>query len=88
MVLNANPAFQLLKEHLKQYTADWAEKESTVPARTIQRIAREFVEEARIGSTIEIEGVKLPYRPVASAMFRGGTRAQQFLPSVRIHLLY
>ena len=66
------PAFQILKEHLKQYHTDWAEKESTVPAKTIERIAEEFVQEARIGSTIKIEGVKLPYRPVASVMFRGG----------------
>lgn len=66
------PAFHLLKEHLKQYDAAWAEKVSTVPAAKIDRIAREFLEEARIGATIEIEGVTLPYRPVASVMFRGG----------------
>ena len=70
--VKCQPAFQLLKEHLKQYKPEWAEKVSTVPATTVERIAREFVEEAKIGSTIEIEGVKLPYRPVASCMFRGG----------------
>lgn len=70
--LACQPSFQLIKEHLKQYEPKWAENVSTVPARTIQRIAREFAEEARIGATIEIEGVKLPYRPVSSCMFRGG----------------
>lgn len=31
-----------LKAHYKQYTPEWAEKISGVPARTIERIAREF----------------------------------------------
>jgi anaerobic selenocysteine-containing dehydrogenase len=31
-----------LKEHYKQYTPEWAEKLSGVPAATIERIAREF----------------------------------------------
>ncbi len=66
------PAFDLVKEHLKQYTAEWASGISTVPAATIRRITGEWAENARIGSTIEINGVKLPYRPVAACMFRGG----------------
>lgn len=66
------PAFHVIKEHLRQYDPEWAEKISTVPAETTKRIAREFVEEAKIGSTIDIEGVKLPYRPVSAVMFRGG----------------
>ncbi|MFH1125351.1 MAG: molybdopterin-dependent oxidoreductase [Pseudomonadota bacterium] len=70
--VECQPAFQIIKEHLKQYNPEWAETISTVPARTTRRIAREFVEEARIGSTIDIEGVKLPYRPVSAVMFRGG----------------
>ncbi|UCE33716.1 MAG: molybdopterin-dependent oxidoreductase [Deltaproteobacteria bacterium] len=70
--IQCRPSFQLLKEHLKQYEPAWAEKVSTVPASKIDRIAREFLEEARIGATIEIEGVRLPYRPVATCMFRGG----------------
>ena len=70
--IKCRPAFHLLKEHLKQYDPEWAEKISTVPAAKIERIAREFLEAATIGATIEIDGVKLPYRPVASCMFRGG----------------
>lgn len=66
------PAFDVIKDHLKQYTSEWAEKVSSVPAPTIERVTREFVDEAKIGSTIEIEGVKLPYRPASAVMFRGG----------------
>lgn len=70
--VKCRPAFQLIKEHLKQYTIEWASKVSTVPAATIERIGREFLEASKIGSFIEIEGLKLPYRPASSCMFRGG----------------
>ena len=73
------PAFQKLKDHLKKYTPEWGEQTTTVPASTIRRIAAEFGREARIGSTIMVEGVNLPYRPVAAIAFRG---AQGHLNSV------
>lgn len=66
------PALMALKEHLKQYEIEWAAKISTVPAATIKRLATEWVENAQIGSTIEIEGKVFPYRPVAACIFRGG----------------
>jgi anaerobic selenocysteine-containing dehydrogenase len=66
------PSFQLIKEHVKKYTPEAAEKESTVPSATIRRIAREYAEAASVGTTIDIEGEKLPLRPVACIMFRGG----------------
>ena len=65
------PAFALLKEHLKKFSPEWAEKISTVPAANLRRLAKEFATEARIGSTIVIEGVTLPYRPAAAIAFRG-----------------
>ncbi len=65
------PAFELLKEHLKRYSPEHGEEISTVPAEVIRRMAREFAEEARIGSTIVIDGVTLPYRPAAAIAFRG-----------------
>lgn len=34
--------FEALKEHVKEYTPEWAEKITGVPAETIRRIAREF----------------------------------------------
>ena len=61
--VHCQPAFQLLKEHLKRYDTRWASEISTVPEKIIRRLAMEFVEEAKIGSTIEVEGVKVPYRP-------------------------
>jgi anaerobic selenocysteine-containing dehydrogenase len=69
--IKCRPAFQLLKEHLEQYTPTWACEISSVPEDKIRRIAQEFAYEARIGSTIEIDGITLPYRPVAVGMYRG-----------------
>ncbi len=68
---DCKPAFQLLKEHVKKYTPEKAEEITAIPAVTIRRIAKEFGEAARIGSTIKIQGVELPYRPVAAIFFRG-----------------
>ncbi len=68
---DCRPAFDLLKEHLKTYTPETGEEISTVPAETIRRLAGEFADEARIGSTIVIDGVTIPYRPVAAIAFRG-----------------
>ena len=75
------PAFDLVREEFARYTPEWAEKISTVPAKTIRRIAREFVDNAQIGSTIEIDGFTFPFRPVslnterAIVSHRGGTYA-------------
>ncbi|HVN95396.1 MAG TPA: molybdopterin-dependent oxidoreductase [Syntrophorhabdaceae bacterium] len=57
--------FTLVKAEYAKYTPEWAEEISTVAAKTIRRIAREFVEHARIGSTIEIDGFTFPFRPVS-----------------------
>ncbi len=65
------PAFQKLRDHLRKFTPEWSEGISTVPAANIRRLAREFADEARIGSTIQVDGVLLPYRPVAAIAFRG-----------------
>jgi molybdopterin-containing oxidoreductase family molybdopterin binding subunit len=67
----ARPAFTLLRDHLRQFTPQWAEEITSVPAATIDRIAREFATEAMVGSTIVIQGKRLPYRPVAAIYFRG-----------------
>ncbi len=65
------PAFQLLREHVKKYSPEMAEGITTIPSATIRRIAREFGEAARIGSTIRIDGVEFPLRPVAANIYRG-----------------
>ncbi|HXF82903.1 MAG TPA: molybdopterin-dependent oxidoreductase [bacterium] len=59
------PAFQAFKDHVSPYTPEWAAQVCGIPADAITRVARELGEEARIGSTTVIDGVTLPYRPVA-----------------------
>ena len=77
----SNPAYQLIKEEFKQYTPEWQEPITTVPAAKVREIANDFVKAARIGSTIELEGTTLPYRPVSfnnergTADHKGGTYA-------------
>jgi hypothetical protein len=56
---------------LEEVHAGMGEGITTVPAANIRRIAAEFGREARIGSTIMVEGANLPYRPVAAIAFRG-----------------
>ena len=64
-------AFTLVKEAMRGYTPEWAEKITTVPAATIRRIAREFVNAARIGETITLDGVEFPLRPALVKGERG-----------------
>jgi anaerobic selenocysteine-containing dehydrogenase len=76
-----HPAYHLIKNEFKQYTPEWQEQFTTVPAAKVREIANDFVNAARIGSTIELEGTILPYRPVSfnnergTADHKGGTYA-------------
>ncbi len=65
------PAFQLIKDALKDHTPERMSGICDVPAGTMRRIALEFVEAARIGSTVMIEGKQYPYRPAAINFYRG-----------------
>jgi anaerobic selenocysteine-containing dehydrogenase len=65
------PAFQFTKDRYKEYTPEWAEKVTTVPAATIRRIAKEFGEAAQIGSSITIGDEVYPFRPVSANWYRG-----------------
>ena len=69
--IRAKTAFQALKEHVTGYTPEFVEEVTTVPRGTVLRLAREFGEAARIGETIEVDGVELPYRPAAVTWYRG-----------------
>jgi len=71
--IKCQPAWQLVKENLKNYTAERASKASSVPAETIRRIATEFAHEARVGCTINLDGYTLPFRPAAAIIFRGAS---------------
>ncbi len=57
-------AFQLFKEHVAQYTPEWAQGICDLPASMIRTVATEMGENAMIGSTIVVDGVEIPYRPV------------------------
>lgn len=86
--VECQPAFALIKEHLKQYEPDWASKISTVPTATIERLAKELVEEARIGSFIEIDGVKIPFRPACVVGYKGvQTHSHSFHQYTAMHLI-
>ncbi len=65
------PSFQLVKEHVREYTPERASNITTIPVETIRRVARELGEAACIGQTITIDGKELPYRPVSVVWYRG-----------------
>ena len=77
--VDCRTAWDIIREEFAEYTPEWAEEITTVPAATIRRLASEFVDHARIGSTIEIEGFTFPFRPVSMNIesrvtnHRGGT---------------
>lgn len=62
--IKTKPAFQLFKDEMEKYKPEWAAEICDVDASTIRRIAMDWVETSQIGSTIEIDGEILPYRPV------------------------
>lgn len=78
---NVNTGFTEVKQGFVKYTPEWAESICTIPAKTIRRIAGEFVSHAKIGSTIDIDGFTFPLRPVSLnternlTNHRGGTYA-------------
>jgi anaerobic selenocysteine-containing dehydrogenase len=57
-------AFRVYKDHISQYTPSWAGPITGISANEIKRVANELGEKAMIGSTIELDGVQYPYRPV------------------------
>jgi anaerobic selenocysteine-containing dehydrogenase len=66
-------ALDLIKEEYATYTPEWAETITTVPPKTVRRLAKEFIDHARIGSTIEIDGFTFPFRPVSLNVERNVT---------------
>lgn len=89
---SVKPSFQVLKDYVAQFTPEWASERCTVPAAKIREIANNLVTEARIGSTIDINGFKFPYRPACVDIGRGsvtnrlGTQAYKALGTVNVLL--
>jgi phenylacetyl-CoA:acceptor oxidoreductase len=69
--VTAQTAFARMKAHLVRHSPEWAEPITDVPAKTLRRVANEFLSHARIGATTEVEGRMLPCRPVAVMVGRG-----------------
>lgn len=69
--VKARPAFQVFKDILKDCTPEKVSQITTIPAKTIERIAKEFAAAAKIGATIKIDGRTLPLRPAAFNYYRG-----------------
>ncbi len=65
------PAFQLLKNSLKEWTPERVSEITTVPASDIREISEEFAEAAEIGRTIQISGKEYPLRPACFQYYRG-----------------
>jgi len=85
---SCKPAFAFLKQHLRQFTPEWASEITTVPQDTIRRLAREFGTAASIGSTIDYEGVTLPLRPACAHWYKGlSQHAGAFEQGMAISLL-
>ncbi len=66
--VEVQPAFSHLADHVKSYSPEWAEKVCDVKANVIRDIANQYLQHAHVGETIEIEGMTLPYRPVAISL--------------------
>jgi anaerobic selenocysteine-containing dehydrogenase len=65
------PAFQLIKDSMKNWTPEWQEKLTTIPAAKVREIANDLVAHAHIGSTVTIDGVTMPFRPVSIQYEKG-----------------
>ncbi len=62
--IDLKTAFQAYKDHLAQYTPEWADATCDLPAGSVARVARELFDHAHIGEFIDIDGTQVPYRPV------------------------
>ncbi len=63
--VEVHPSFELLRKHVAGFTPTWAAGITGIPEETIRRLGREFAENAMIGAEVVIDGVRMPFRPVA-----------------------
>ena len=67
-LLQGRTAFDLLVEHMARFTPEYAAGICDIPAATMREVAHEFLAQACIGQTIQIDGQTLPLRPVAVSL--------------------
>ena len=85
---HTQPSFQKVKDHLLQFDVDTASATTTVTAKTIRRLTKEFADAALIGSTVVIDGHELPLRPAAIHFKRGsGAHKGGAHTTLAIHML-
>lgn len=85
---DCQPAFQLLKEHVKGYSPEMVSSVTGISAAEVVKLAGEIAEAAQIGSTIVIDGKELPLRPVAAVWNRGAVSHRHgMLTGIAIQLL-
>lgn len=65
------PAFDCLREHVKSYPPERVAQITAIPTSVIRRLAEDFGREARVGSTISVDGAELPFRPVCASWNKG-----------------
>jgi len=58
-------SWDLFRNHVSTSTPEWAADITGLQAADIRRIAEDFGEAAMIGSTTVVDGIEIPYRPVA-----------------------
>jgi phenylacetyl-CoA:acceptor oxidoreductase len=63
--VTVHPSFQLLINHVRDYTPEWAGQVCGVAPEQIRTVAKDYLDHAHIGATITIDGREYPYRPVA-----------------------
>jgi anaerobic selenocysteine-containing dehydrogenase len=63
------PAFQLFADHVAGATPEWAGEVCGIPPASIRRVAEELGRQAMIGSTVVLDGLTLPYRPVSAVAY-------------------
>ncbi len=70
--VTANPAFQAVKDHVTRYSPEETAEVTGIPADAVRQMAQDFAKNAHIGENVVIDGVQMPYRPVAIIVESGG----------------
>ncbi|MCK4861788.1 MAG: molybdopterin-dependent oxidoreductase [Rhodobacteraceae bacterium] len=66
--ITCQPAFTHLVEHIRPYSPEWAAEICDVKAEVIRTTALDYLDHAHVGETIEMDGIEMPFRPVAIAL--------------------